>query len=170
MEARIARLKTSHDARIFAENARRLGRPELEAQARQRAGELRAIEEGFTSPAQQAIATALYAYEEQQSLLKGRTFRANRTRQMLTTHGPLVAAERMVLQRQPSRGFEVLEEAGLQALSFEAIIDRFPGEFSAAAVEAARARTRRQVTTLGDALCLVRFVDGRRRSASCAGC
>lgn len=140
MEERIARLKTSRDARKLAENARRLGHSELEARALQRASELNAIEDGYTSPAQQAIATALYAYEEQQSQLKGRTFRANRTRQMLAKHGALAAAERMVLHRQPSKGFEVLEEAGLQELSFEAIIDRFPDEFSAASVEAARAR------------------------------
>jgi len=140
MDERIARLKTSKDARKLADNARRLGHPELEAQALQRADELKAIEEGYTSPAQRAIAAALYAYEDQQSRLKGRTFRANRTRQMLANHGALVAAERMVLQPQPSKGFEVLEEAGLQELSFDAIIDRFPGEFSVPAVEAARAR------------------------------
>ena len=140
MDERIARLRTSRDARNLAENARRLGHPELEAQALQRVSELKAIEDGYTSPAQQAIATALYAYEEQRSRLEGRTFRAHRTRQMLDKHGALAAAERMVLRRQPSKGFEVLEEAGLQELSFESIIGRFPDEFSADAVEAARAR------------------------------
>lgn len=140
MDERIGRLKTSQDARRLAENARRLGHPELEAQALQRAYELRAIEDGYISPAQQAIASALYAYEEEQSRLKGRAFRANHTRRMLDRHGALAAAERMVLHRQPSKGFEVLEEAGLHELSFEAIIDRFPDEFSAPAVEAARAR------------------------------
>ena len=140
MDDRIARLRTSQDARNLAKNARRLGHLELEADALRRASELRAIEDGYTSAAQQAIAIALYAYEEQQSRLKGRTFRATRTRQMLGKHGALAAAERMVLQTQPSTGFEVLEEAGLQELSFEAIVDRFPEEFSNAAVEAARAR------------------------------
>jgi hypothetical protein len=137
---RIARLRTPQDAITLAKNARRLGHLELEAEALQRAHELKATEDGYTSPAQLAIATALYAYEEQQSRLKGRTFRANRTRQMLAKHGALAAAERMVLHRQPSKGYEVLEEAGLQELSFEAIIDRFPDEFSIDAVEAARAR------------------------------
>lgn len=140
VDERIARLKTAQDARKLAENARRLGRPELAAQALQRAGELKAVEEGYTTPAQQAIAAALYAYEEQQTRVKGRTFRANHTRKMLIEHGALAAAERMVLERRPSKGFEVLEEAGLRTLSFEAIIDRFRDEFSPAAVEAARAR------------------------------
>lgn len=83
MEERIARLKTSQDAQKLAENARRLGHPELEANALQRASELKALEDGYTSPAQQAIAAALYAYEEQQSQLKGRTFRANSPQRLL---------------------------------------------------------------------------------------
>ena len=140
MDERVARLRSSQDARQLAENALRLGRLDVSAQALERAGELQAQEEGYSTPAQIAIARALYAYEEEQSRLKNRTFRANRTRQMLSRHGALQAAERMVLKRQPSTGFEVLEEADLQDLSFEAIIDRFPGEFSTDAVEAARAR------------------------------
>ncbi len=140
MEERIARLKTSQDARKLAKNAQRLGHPELELQALRRASELKAIEDGYISPAQQAIAIALYAYEEQQSQLNGRKFHAHRTRQMLKKYGALTAAERMVLHRRPSKGFEVLEEAGLQELSFEAIVVRFPDEFTAAAVEAAHAR------------------------------
>jgi hypothetical protein len=142
MDDRIAKLKTARDALSFAGNARRLGHTTLADSAMQRASELRATEEGFISPAEQAIATALYAYEEQQSRLTGRVFRASRTRQMFSSHGPLAAAERIVLHRQPSKGYEVLEEAGLEALSFEAIIDRFPEEFSGQALEAARARLR----------------------------
>ncbi|MGO4413279.1 hypothetical protein AB4Z27_09995 [Cupriavidus sp. KB_39] len=140
MDERIARTKTSQDARQLAENALRLGHPELSAQALAHAKVLQAIEEGYTTPAQQAIATALYAYEEEQTRIKGRTFRATRTRSMFARHGALAAAERMVLNRQPSKGFEVLEEAGLRNLSFEAIIDRYPDEFSPVAVGAARAR------------------------------
>jgi hypothetical protein len=140
MDERVARLKTSQDARQLAENASRLGREDVYAQALEKARELQAVEDGFHSPAQIAIASALYAYEEEQSRIKRRTFRANRTRQMLAKHGALRAAERMVLNRQPSKGFEVLEEAGLRELSFEAIIDRFPDEFTSVAVIAARAR------------------------------
>lgn len=111
MDERVARLRSSQDARQLAENALRLGRLDVSAQALERAGELQAQEEGYSTPAQIAIARALYAYEEEQSRLKNRTFRANRTRQMLSRHGALQAAERMVLKRQPSTGFEVLEEA-----------------------------------------------------------
>lgn len=85
--------------------------------------ELQAIEEGHQSPAQIAIASALYAYEEEQSKHLKRKFRANRTRQMFERRGALQSAEHMVMQLRQSTGFEVLDEAGLRALSFEAIID-----------------------------------------------
>src|SRR3989344_4704942 len=102
MDERVARLRSSQDARQLAENALRLGRLDVSAQALERAGELQAQEEGFSTPAQIAIARALYAYEEEQSRLKNRTFRANRTRQMLSRHGALQAAERMVLKGEAS--------------------------------------------------------------------
>jgi hypothetical protein len=140
MDERVARLKTSHDARNLAKNARERGQNELANEALQRAGELRAIEDGYTSPAQQAIAAALYAYEDEQTRINGKTFRAGRTRPMLAKHGAIDAAARMVLNPRPSKAFAVLDEAGLQALTFEAIVDRFPEEFPSHVVEAARAR------------------------------
>jgi hypothetical protein len=70
----------------------------------QRAHELQSIRDGHTSPAQQAIATALNAYEEEQTRLKGLTFRAHRARQMITNRGALKAAKRMVLSRKPLKG------------------------------------------------------------------
>jgi len=151
MDERVQRLKTSIDARKLAENARQRGHVELANEALQRAGELRAIEEGFTSPAQQAIAAALYAYEEQQSRVKGRTFRASRTRQMLANRGAIEAASNMVLSPRPSTGFSVLEEAGLKALTFEAIVDRFPDEFPSHVVDAARARLQGKAPPHADA-------------------
>lgn len=140
MDERVARLRTSQEARVFAANALRLGHLHLADEARQRAIELKATEDGYLSPAQRAIASALYAYEDQQTRLKGRKFRAIRTRQMFERHGVLAAAERMVLNNSPSKGYEVLEDAGLQELSFEAIIIRFPKEFSAKAIDASQAR------------------------------
>jgi hypothetical protein len=140
MDDRVARLKTSHDARKLAENARQRGFADLANEALQRGIELRAHEDGYTSPAEQAIAAALYAYEEQQTRIKGKTFIAGRTRQMLAKRGALGAAANLVLSPRPSSGFAVLEGAGLQVLTFEAIIDRFPNEFSPQVVDAARAR------------------------------
>ncbi|MCZ8062700.1 MAG: hypothetical protein O9255_06770, partial [Silanimonas sp.] len=73
MDERIGRLKTSKDAKEFAKNANRLGRPDLEEQANRRAHQLRAVEDGYSSPAQVAIAEALYAYEDQRSVLEGKS-------------------------------------------------------------------------------------------------
>lgn len=141
MDERVARIKTSKDALQLAENALRLGHPDVHAQALERAKELRAIEAGFNSPAERAIAAAIYAYEEE--MRRGeKNFRANRTWKMIAVHGAIAAAERKVLDRKPSNGYEVLYRAGQGEHSFEAIIDRFPGEFSSEAVEAARARLR----------------------------
>ena len=137
---RVSRLATEKDALAFASNARRLGREALAVRAEEHAGALRARAEGFHSPAEQQIARALYAYEAAQGESKGRRFRANRTRKMIKDHGAIRAAERMVLNRKPSMGFEVLRDTGRPELSFEAIIDRFPEEFQPEAVRASRAR------------------------------
>ena len=133
--ARLSRLKTEHDALAFAVNARRLGKSALADKAVELAGELKAESEGFRTQAEREIAKALYAYEEAQKELKGRRFRATRTRKMIKDHGAIRAAERMVLNRKLSLGFN-----GQPELSFEAIIVRFPGEFAPEAVRASRAR------------------------------
>ncbi len=141
MDERVARLRTSIEAKKFAENAARKGRADLQLEALQRARELQAIEEGFDTPATRAIGQALFAYEEQQAQLTGRPhYRANYTRRMLKEYGAIGTAERMVLKPTASRGFEVLDDAGLQSMSFESIVDRHPNEFHENAVEAARAR------------------------------
>ncbi|MCU0071280.1 hypothetical protein N8H71_06750 [Pseudomonas koreensis] len=140
MDGTIARIKTSREAKVFAANAKRLGDSVAEAKALDRALELQAREDGYSTPAEIAIALALYAYEDQQGKVSGKVYRASRTRKMMRDHGALLAAERMVLAPNPSIGYTVLSEAGLGAQSFEAIIDRFPQEFSDRAVTAARAR------------------------------
>jgi hypothetical protein len=140
IEKRLAKLSTAVEARNLTDNARRLGQPELAEQAHLRALELRAREEGYDSPAARAIAVALYLYEEGQTRLLGRKYHASRTRKMLRDHGPLQAAERMVLNPRPSKGYRDLEEIDRMDLSYEAIIVRFPDEFEPKAVEAARAR------------------------------
>ncbi|HEY8097732.1 MAG TPA: hypothetical protein VIE65_16820, partial [Methylobacter sp.] len=141
MDQRIARLKTSNEAQQVAENARLKGFTDLQAQALEHAKALRAREEGFTTPAELAIADALYTYEEEQNrLLEKTNYRANRLRGMLKRHGPLQTAERMALDPKRSTGFKVLEGAGKREVTFESIIVQFPDEFSKEALVAARAR------------------------------
>lgn len=142
MQERIARLKTYQDACQMAKNAESLGRPDVAAAARARGAELRAIEDGFITPAEQAIAAAVYAYENRQRELTGRdNYKANRTWPMLRRNGsPIRAVEELIIHRRPTPGYEVLAEANLKHHSFEAVILRFPGEFSEDAVRAARIR------------------------------
>ena len=141
MDERIARLKTSQEAHQVAENARLKGLFDLQAEALEHAKTLQAKEEGYMTPAEIAIATALYTYEEEQSRLKKKAnFRAHRLRGMLKRHGALKTAERKALDRESSTGFAVLEEAGKQDLTFEAIIVRYPDEFTEEAFAAAQAR------------------------------
>lgn len=140
IEKRLAKLSTTVEARNLAANARRLGEPELAEQAHLRGLDLRAREEGYNSPAARAIAVALYQYEEEQTRVLGRKYRASRTRKMLRDHGPLHAAERMVLNPRPSKAYRELEDIDRMDLSYEAIVVRFPDEFAPEAVEAARAR------------------------------
>ncbi|WP_207286508.1 hypothetical protein [Pseudomonas sp. FW300-N2A2] len=140
MDETIARIKTSREAKIFASNAKRLGDLDAEAKALDRALDLQAKEEGYETPAEIAIARALYIYEDLQGTVAGKAYRANRTRKMIREHGALLAAERMVIAQRPSRGYTELAQAGLGAHSFEAIINQYPEEFSNQAVMAAQAR------------------------------
>ncbi|MFW9078760.1 hypothetical protein ACOI9X_05680 [Pseudomonas sp. P2757] len=140
MEGTIARIKTSREAKIYAANAKRLGDSVAEANALDHALNLQAREDGYSTPAEIAIARALYFYEDQQGKVSGKVYRASRTRKMMRDHGALLAAERMVIAPNPSVGFTVLVGAGLGGHSFEAIIDQYPQEFSERAVTAARAR------------------------------
>jgi hypothetical protein len=79
------------------------------------------------TPAEEQIieATALYV-----GLMKRDGKTASRTFQMFANRGLIGAAEVSVSKSKPTRGFEVLEEADLSALSFEQIIVDHPDEFS----------------------------------------
>lgn len=145
MHKYIARLNTSKEAEQFAANAQEHGNSTLAEMATKRGLELRAQESGYSTPAQRGLAIAIYVYEDAQKQRTGRkNYRANRAWQKIKAVGGniLAAAEDMVMAPRPTIGFGVLEEDNLREHSFEAVIDRFPGEFSAEAVAAARARLR----------------------------
>lgn len=141
MDELVARAKTSQEARQLAKNARVVGRFDIETQALEYAKTLRAQEDGYATPAELAIANVLYAYEEAQSRSKDESnYRAKRLRGMLKKHGPIQTAELLALNPERSTGFDMLEGEGQQDMTFEAIIVRFPEEFSDDALHAARAR------------------------------
>ncbi|MEX3007197.1 HNH endonuclease [Hoeflea sp. TYP-13] len=87
------------------------------------------------SPAEDKIVEAVARYVGLQKRV-GET--ANRTFQMIANRGLIEAAEVSVMRNKPTQGFEVLEEADLEELSFEKIIFDHPDEFSPRAIWYAR--------------------------------
>ncbi len=70
----------------------------------------------------------------------GRRYHASRTRKMPRKHGPLHAAERIVLNPRPSKAHRELENIDRMDLSYEAIVVRFPDEFDAPAPNSSSSR------------------------------
>lgn len=64
MDNRIKKFKTPKECEIFARNAEERGHPELAAQARKKATELRAEKYGAKTQAEKEALQAIYAYEE----------------------------------------------------------------------------------------------------------
>jgi hypothetical protein len=114
--------------------------PELAAQARRRAVELRAALHRAQSVAEQEALKAIYAYEEILSVKRGRRTPASRTWQMVKRHGIIGAVERAVNRTTDASGYTALAEIGMLDLSFEAVILRHPDSFSANALARAKER------------------------------
>lgn len=140
MDERVQKLKTPKDCDSFARNARKLGRPDLALEARQRGVELRAAAYGATSAAEKECLEAIYAYEEILSDRHGRRIRASRTWQMIKRRGIIAAIEQAVDRPDGTAGFTALKEVGLDNYAFEAVILRHPQLFSESAVERSRTR------------------------------
>ena len=140
MDDRIKNLKTPKDCEIFARNAVAQNRPELAAEAKQRAIEIRAAEYGATSDAERECLEAIYAYEEILFLKHGRRVKASRTWQMIKRRGIIAAIEQAVDRSDGTAGFSALKEVGLENFAFEAVILRHSSLFSASAVDRSRDR------------------------------
>ncbi len=87
------------------------------------------------SDAEEKIVEAVARYVGLQKR-EGKT--ANRTFRMIANRGLIEAAEISVMKSKPTQGFEVLEEADLEELSFEQIIVDHPDDFSPRALWYAR--------------------------------
>ncbi len=140
MDYRIAEIKTPEGCEQFAINVEERGMPDLARQARRRAVELRAAAHGATSDAEREALEAVYAYERAQTMVRGKTFHASRTWQMIERLGIIDAVERAVKRDADSMGFEALVKMGMQDKAFEAVVLRYPGTFSAEAVRRSRER------------------------------
>jgi len=138
----IQKLKTPDECMQLAKNVRDRN-PELAQKARRRAVELRAISYKSTSEVELELLKALYAYEEVLSDKNKRKTSASRTWQMIKRHGLIHAAERAVDRKIEPAGYKVLVEMGMQDLTFEAVIVRYPESFNADVVSRAKERLRK---------------------------
>jgi hypothetical protein len=103
---------------------------DLANQARRKAIELKALSHGSKFKVETELLKVIYAYEDVLSEKNRRRTRANRTWQMVKRYGVIEAAERAVNRPVDPMGYKTLVAKGLEDLTFEAIITRFPENFS----------------------------------------
>ena len=125
MDEVISKLKTPEECIQFANKCTDLAR-----EARRRAIELRALTHDNTSMVETELWKALYAYEEILTKKNHRRTLAGRTRQMITRYGIIGTAERAVNRKIEAMGYKVLVEMGMQDLTFESVITKFPESFN----------------------------------------
>ena len=140
MDERIKNLDTPKKCEIFANNALNAGREDLAKQAKERAIQLKAETYGAETSAEKEAIKAVYAYEEILSANNGKKTRASRTWPMIQKYGIINAVERAVNRKAETKGYTLLLQMGLEAYAFEAVILRYPDQFSESAVEVSRQR------------------------------
>ncbi|HAX93262.1 MAG TPA: hypothetical protein DCY25_04815 [Bacteroidales bacterium] len=135
MDEIIRLLKTPEEceqiARLFVE---------LSNQARRKAIELRALSHGNERKVETELLKAIYAYEDVLAEKNKRRTKASRTWQMVKRHGIIEAAQRAANRPIDAPGYKTLVERGLEDLTFEAIIVRFPENFKKEVVEVSKRR------------------------------
>ena len=140
MDERVKRLGTPEACEKFIKNALRLGHPELALEAQRRAIELRAESHNAKTIAEKEALEAIYAYEEILTEKNGRRTRATRTWQMIKRHGLIESMNRIVARRDDAMGYTLLKDKGMEDLSFEMVVLRYPDVFSKEAVYHAKER------------------------------
>lgn len=137
---RVLRLKTPADCEIFAQNVEK-EHPELAREARRRGVEYRAFEYGAATDAEREALQAVYAFEEVRSQQTGKRARANRTWQSIQRNGIIATVDKVVARNTATDGYASLIQAGMQEFTFEAVVLRYPAQFSDKAIEQAKKRT-----------------------------
>ena len=142
MDDIISKLKTPEQCIQLAKNVIERN-PDLAKEARRRAVELRAIAYGSTRRVELELLKALYAYEEVLTEKNKKTTRASRTWQMIKKYGIIIAAERAVDRPIEPNGYKVLVQMGMQDLTFESVIVRYPDAFNEGVVVRAQDRLKK---------------------------
>ena len=133
MDPRVEKLKTPAECETFMANARARGREDLAQEAKRWSIELRAKTHETKSAVEQECLRAAYAYDDALGGKQGLW-------PLIKRHGVLGAVDRVVSRPGDTTGYEALVEMGLKELSFEAVVVRYPDEFSFESVERSRAR------------------------------
>jgi hypothetical protein len=139
VHAAIELLSTADECEEFARREQRRV-PELAAQARRKAVELRAAIHGGRSAVEVELLQALCAYELARSEQRGRRTPASRTWPMVKKYGIIGTAERVVARPKETSGYTALVALGMRHFAFEAVILRHPSAFSKDAVARAKER------------------------------
>lgn len=130
MDKRVKSLKTVAQCEQFAVNARKLGHPDLAQQTKLRSIEIKAFEKGPETPAEQEALQAIFAYEQVLSAQKGKATRASKAWPMISKYGIIAGVERVANRQEDEAVFTALGEMDLQDFALEAVISRYPDEFS----------------------------------------
>ena len=124
--------------RTIMANAKRLNDDKIWCQAFRR---LCALEgRDHTDPLARDFYGTLAAYEQLLTEKNGRTTRASRTRQKLKSKGLVQCLEDWAIGSAPTDGFDLLIKHGLPELTGEYLVLKYPANFSAPAVAAAKRR------------------------------
>ncbi|MFK5912756.1 MAG: hypothetical protein QM484_00150 [Woeseiaceae bacterium] len=140
MDEKVKKITTPEKCEIFAKNCIERGRPDLAAEAKERAVQLKAEAYGAKSEVEKEALEAIYAYEEVLTAKNGKKTRAGRTWQMIDRHGIIGAVERAVNRPVETQGYTALTEMGLDDYAFEAVILRHPDLFSSEAIQISQER------------------------------
>lgn len=128
MDDVIQKLRTPEECIELAMNALNKALKLLK-DARHESIEQRAALHNVQNEVESELLKAVYAYEEVLSKRNNRRTRATRTWQMINRYGIIQAAERAVNRPIDPAGYRALVEMGLQDLTFEAVILRYPNYF-----------------------------------------
>ncbi|HUQ50688.1 MAG TPA: hypothetical protein VM692_00615 [Gammaproteobacteria bacterium] len=107
--------------------------------ARRKAIDLQVSTHETKSPLEAEALAAVYAYEALLTRRNGKKTRATGTWQAIRRYGAIEAVQQAVC-RPPDQGTVTLRDLGLEDLAFEALVLRHEASFSAAAIEASKAR------------------------------
>lgn len=134
----IANYTVAADLRTLMVNAKRLGRDDIWRDAFRRLCALEGADQ--TDPLHRDFYEMLAAYEHLLSEKNARATRATPTRLKAKNKGVILVLEEWVTSKTATDSYELLTAKGLSELTGENLVLKYPEQFSAEAIAAAKAR------------------------------